>query len=111
MRKTRIKRKRASAVKWTTNSLPAEQMLEILKVYYQKTYAEDHGIEIKFGEIDAKNNRVNYSFKVQDIKHQGYIIAKDCPSASTGLIFQEANEDHSKNKNAFESIEKSFACN
>ncbi|NQT50299.1 hypothetical protein HQ571_06425 [Candidatus Kuenenbacteria bacterium] len=98
-------------VKWTTESLEKLKMLNIIKDYYKDTYQKKHDVEIKFKKVDEKKTRVEYSFEVSDVKHKGWITAKDCDNATAGLIFQSTKDDMGKDEDTFENIEGSFACN
>ena len=98
-------------VKWTTESLEKIKMLNIIKDYYQDTYQKKHGVEIKFKKVDEKKTRVEYSFEFSDLKHKGWMSAKDCAQATAGLIFQATKDDMGKYEDTFEEIEGSFGCN
>ena len=85
-----------------------ESMLASLKKYFQQIQQNEHGLTVDF--VDKKNSLTEYEFTVQGSKHQGSIETKKCPSSTVGIFFQEAKDDHSKNKDDFEKIMNSFTC-
>lgn len=96
--------------KWTKSKMPALELLNSLKDSYAATYKQKHNIEIDYGWVSKRKLKVSFDFNAQEVKHQGNILAKQCPEHVVGIIIQESKADNEKYKKAFENIENSFAC-
>jgi hypothetical protein len=102
---------------WINQEVNKEEFLLILKEQLsQNSFYKNTGI--LFNEIQPIKNMDHFQVSstgfvthLSGLKHSGKIICFNCKGRTLGLIFQTAQEDEEKNKQGFEEIQKSFACN